>query len=47
MAIPVVLYHIYRTDVGTLLWIIGIFLTLFLFEFLYLEHSSFDPGSDP
>jgi len=44
VAIPIVLYHLYRTDVEMLLWIVGIFVSLFLLEFLYLERSSF--GAD-
>jgi amino acid transporter len=43
LAVPVVLYHLYRTDVGILLWILGIFLAVFLLEFLYLERSPFEP----
>ncbi|SEO08741.1 L-asparagine transporter [Halorientalis persicus] len=43
VAIPIVLYHLYRTDVEILLWIVGIFVALFLLEFLYLERSSFEP----
>ncbi len=46
VAIPIVLYHLYRTDIEILLWIVGIFLTLFLLEFLYLERSPFDPDVD-
>ncbi len=46
VAIPIVLYHLYRTDIEILLWIVGIFLTLFLLEFLYLERSPFDPDID-
>jgi amino acid transporter len=34
-AIPIVLYHLYQTDVGILLWILGIFLGLLCLEFLY------------
>jgi len=47
VAIPIVLVHLYRTDVGILLWIVGIFLALFLLEFLYLERSPFDPDVEP
>ncbi|MFB6122258.1 MAG: APC family permease [Haloferacaceae archaeon] len=43
VAIPIVLYHLYRTDVEILLWIVGIFVSLFVLEFLYLERSPFDP----
>ncbi len=43
VAIPIVLYHLYRTDVGILLWIVGLFVALFLLELLYIERSSFDP----
>jgi hypothetical protein len=43
VAIPIVLYHLYRTDVEILLWIAGIFVALFLLEFLYMERSSFEP----
>ncbi|QLG48377.1 APC family permease [Natrinema halophilum] len=46
VAIPVVLYHLYRTDVEILLWIVGIFVSLFLLEFLYLQRSPFDPAID-
>ncbi|AFK21045.1 amino acid permease (plasmid) [Haloferax mediterranei ATCC 33500] len=43
-AIPIVLYHLYRTDIQILFWTIGIFILVFLFEFLYLERSPFEPG---
>jgi amino acid transporter len=43
VAIPIVLYHLYLTDVEILLWILGIFVLIFLLEFLYLERSPFDP----
>jgi amino acid transporter len=43
VAIPIVLYHLYLTDVEILLWILGIFVSIFLLEFLYLERSPFDP----
>ncbi|AXG09804.1 APC family permease [Haloplanus rubicundus] len=43
VAIPIVLYHLYLTDVEILLWILGIFVAIFLLEFLYLERSPFDP----
>jgi len=42
-AIPIVLYHLYRTDTELLLWIVGIFGSLFLLEFFYIERYSFDP----
>ncbi|WP_135805398.1 APC family permease [Halorussus marinus] len=45
-AIPIVLYHLYRTDVEILFGIAGIFLTLFLFEALYIERSPFEPDVD-
>jgi amino acid transporter len=41
-ALPLILHHLYRTDVGTLLWIVGIFGGLFLLEFLYVEREPFD-----
>ncbi|MFW6045924.1 MAG: amino acid transporter, partial [Natronomonas sp.] len=43
VAIPIVLYQLYLTDVEILLWILGIFVSIFLLEFLYLERSPFDP----
>jgi hypothetical protein len=43
VAIPIVLYHLYLTDIEILLWILGIFVSIFLLEFLYLERSPFDP----
>jgi amino acid transporter len=47
VAIPIVLYHLYLTDVEILLWIVGIFVALFVLEFLYLERSPFQPaGTD-
>jgi len=46
VAIPVVLYHLYLTDVEILLWILGIFVSVFLLESLYLERSPFDPDAD-
>ncbi|MFB6160275.1 MAG: amino acid permease [Haloferacaceae archaeon] len=46
VAIPTVLYHLYRTDVEILLWIVGIFLALFVLEFLYLERSPFEPSGE-
>lgn len=42
IAIPIVLYHLYQTDIGILLWIIGIFGALLLLEFLYIERHPFD-----
>jgi len=41
-AIPIVIYHLYRTDLEMLLWIVGIFGSIFLFEFLYVERHPFD-----
>ena len=46
VAVPIVLYHLYRTDFGILLWILGIFVSLFVLEFLYLERSPFEPEVD-
>ncbi len=46
VAIPVVLYHLYRTDVGILVWIAGIFLVVFVLEYLYIERSRFEPVVD-
>ena len=46
VALPVVLYHLYQTDVEILLWIVGIFAVVFLIEFLYVERSSFTPDVD-
>ncbi|MEF8855578.1 MAG: APC family permease [Haloarculaceae archaeon] len=43
VAIPIVLYHLYRTDVEILLWIVGIFLALCLLEFGYIERHPFEP----
>ncbi len=40
VAIPIVVYHLYRTDIGILLWIVGIFLSLFLLEFFYRERTA-------
>jgi amino acid transporter len=45
-AIPIVLYHLYRTDLGILLWIVGLFCSLFLFEFIYIERRPYDAGSE-
>ncbi|MFA9516565.1 APC family permease [Halopenitus sp. H-Gu1] len=45
-AIPIVLYHLYRTDIGILLWIIGIFGSVFLLEFFYIERQPFDTEID-
>ena len=42
VAIPIILYHLYQTDPGILLWIIGIFTSLFLLEFFYIERRPFD-----
>ncbi len=42
VAIPIVLYHLYRTDVEILLWIVGIFVSLFVLEFVYLTRSPYD-----
>jgi len=47
VAIPVVLYHLYRTDIEILLWIVGIFGSLFLLEFLYVDRRSDRSGSEP
>jgi amino acid transporter len=46
VALPVVLYHLYKTDVEILLWIVGIFAVVFLVEFLYIERSSYTPDVD-
>ncbi|WP_434530544.1 APC family permease [Haloarcula sp. NS06] len=46
VALPVVLYHLYRTDVAILLWIGGIFAVVFLVEYFYIERSSFTPEID-
>jgi amino acid transporter len=43
VAIPVVLFHLYRTDVEILLWIVGILVALAALEFLYIERTGFDP----
>lgn len=43
VAIPIVLYHLYQTDVGVLLWIAGIFVTIFVLESLYIERHPFKP----
>jgi amino acid transporter len=45
-AIPLVLNHLYRTDPGILLWIVGIFGALFLLEFFYLERRPADADVD-
>jgi hypothetical protein len=42
-SIPIVLYHLYLTDIEILLWILSIFVSIFLLEFLYLERRPFDP----
>jgi len=48
IALPTVLYHLYRTDVEILLWVVGIFTFVFLVESLYVERRSFDPADvDP
>ncbi|MFB6265040.1 MAG: APC family permease [Bradymonadaceae bacterium] len=39
-ALPVVLYHLYETDVGILLWIVGIFAVLAVVEFAYMERQT-------
>jgi amino acid transporter len=44
VAIPIVLYHLYRTDVGILLWILGIFGAVFLLEVLYLKRRPLAAG---
>jgi amino acid transporter len=41
-AIPIVCYHLYRTDLGTLVWIVGIFLAVFVLEVVYVERHPFD-----
>jgi amino acid transporter len=41
-AIPIVLYHLYRTDIGILLWIVGIFVGVFVLELTYIERHPFD-----
>jgi amino acid transporter len=46
VAIPIVLYHLYQTDFGILLWIVGIFGALFLFEFFYIERRPLDTQID-
>jgi amino acid transporter len=46
VAVPIVLYHLYRTDFGILLWIVGIFVSLFLLEFFYLERRPFVPEEE-
>jgi amino acid transporter len=46
VAIPIVLYHLFRTDFEILLWIVGIFVSLYLLEFLYIERQPFAPDSD-
>jgi amino acid transporter len=42
VAVPIILYHLYRTDFEILLWIVGIFVSVFLLEFLYIERQQFD-----
>lgn len=39
-ALPVVIYHLYATDVGILLWIVGIFAVLAVVEFGYMERQT-------
>ncbi len=46
IAVPIVLYHLYRTDIEILLWIVGIFASLFLLERLYLERHPFDQQAE-
>ena len=41
VAIPIVLYHLYRTDIEILLWIVGIFVSLFVLEFIYVTRSPY------
>jgi amino acid transporter len=41
-AIPIILYHLYRTDLTILLWIVGIFGSIFLLEVFYIERHPFD-----
>jgi amino acid transporter len=41
-AIPIVLYHLYRTDIGILLWIVGIFVGVLVLELAYIERHPFD-----
>jgi len=41
-AVPIILYHLYRTDIEILLWMAGIFGAVFLLEFLYIERQPFD-----
>ncbi|MHB9286014.1 hypothetical protein ACKVMT_03125 [Halobacteriales archaeon Cl-PHB] len=35
-------FHLYRTDLGILAWVIGIFLAVFVVEFVYVERHPFD-----
>ncbi|MEF8843365.1 MAG: APC family permease [Haloarculaceae archaeon] len=44
-ALPIVLYHLYRTDIGILLWIVSIFVVVFVVEFAYIERHPFDPDA--
>jgi len=43
VALPLVMVHLYRTDVEILLWIVGIFLALGVLEFFYIERHSLAP----
>jgi amino acid transporter len=47
VAVPIVVYHLYRTDVGVLLWIVGVFVAVFLLEYLYVDRSSYAPDVPP
>jgi amino acid transporter len=46
IALPVVLFHLYRTDIEILFWIAGIFAVVFSIEYLYVERSSYTPDAD-
>lgn len=46
IAIPLVLYHLYQTDVGILLWIIGIFGSVLILEFVYIERHKIETPID-
>jgi len=41
-AIPIVLYHLYRTDIGILLRIVGIFVGAFVLKLTYIERHPFN-----
>lgn len=45
VALPLVVWHLYRTDPQTVGWIGGLFVLLFALEYLYIERAPFDPDT--